>query len=75
MRYTLILYRYKYIMERGLTHLLHAFILGVLLYILMVFLLKQTPVVAEKRSILIGSIALIYMLFYGHRLPRSLPTL
>ena len=62
-------------MERGLVHLLHALILGVLLYVLMVFLLKQSPAVAEKRSILIGAIALIYMLFYGHGLPRGLPKL
>ena len=62
-------------MERGLTHLLHALILGVLLYVLMVFLLKQSPAVAEKRSILVGAIALIYMLFYGHSLPKGLPKL
>jgi len=54
---------------------MHALILGVLLYVVMIFLLKQSPAVAEKRSILIGAIALIYMLFYGHGLPRGLPRL
>ena len=62
-------------MERGLTHFMHALILGVLLYVIMIFLLKQSPAVAEKRSILIGAIVLIYMLFYGHGLPRGLPRL
>jgi hypothetical protein len=35
----------------------------------MVFLLQQSPAVAENRSILIASAVLIYMIVFGHGLP------
>ena len=56
-------------MERGLTMLLHSIIIGILLYIVMIFGLGQESVVAENRSILIASIVLIYMILFGHGLP------
>lgn len=59
-------------MERGLTHLLHAAILGVVLYVLMVYVLKQSTPLAENRSILIAAVALIYMILFGHGLPKKL---
>lgn len=59
-------------MERGLTMLLHSAVIGVILYIIMVFLLKQKPVVAENRSILLAAIVLIYMVVFGHGLPTSI---
>tara|TARA_A200000113_G_C8750339_1_gene317695 strand:+ start:636 stop:827 length:192 start_codon:yes stop_codon:yes gene_type:complete len=59
-------------MERGLTHLLHAAIIGVVLYVLMVYVLKQSTPVAENRSVLIAAVALIYMLLFGHGLPKKL---
>ena len=59
-------------MERGLIMLLHAIILAVLLYIIMVFVLGQRTVVAEDRSILIAALVLIYMLLFGHGLPTSI---
>jgi hypothetical protein len=55
--------------ERGLTMLVHSVVIGIALYAVMVFLLKQSPVVAENRSILIASAVLIYMIVYGHGLP------
>jgi len=58
-------------MERGLMMVLHSAIIGLVLYLVMMFLLKQKPVVAENRSILIASIVLIYMLLFGHGLPTS----
>ena len=58
-------------MERGLMMFLHAVIIGMILYILMVYLLGQKSAVAEDRSILIAAIVLIYMLLFGHRLPNS----
>ena len=42
-------------MERGLTMLMHSVLLGVLLYLVMVFLLKQNTRVAEDRSVLISA--------------------
>lgn len=59
-------------MENGLTMLLHSVVIGVLLYILMVFILGQSPIVAENRSILIAAVVLIYMILFGHGLPKSI---
>ena len=59
-------------MERGLTMLLHSAVIGVILYIIMVFLLKQKPVVAENRSLLIAALVLIYMIVFGHGLPGAI---
>lgn len=59
-------------MERGLMMLLHAILIGIVLYALMVFVLGQRPHIAENRSILIASIVLIYMIVFGHGLPRSI---
>ena len=49
--------------------LVHSVVIGIALYAVMVFLLKQSPAVAENRSILIASAALIYMIVFGHGLP------
>ena len=59
-------------MERGLVMLLHSVIIGLVLYLLMVFILKQQACIAENRSILIAALALIYMILFGHRLPTKL---
>ena len=59
-------------MERGLTMLLHAILIGIVLYALMVVILGQNSHIAENRSILIASIVLIYMIVFGHGLPRSI---
>lgn len=59
-------------MERGIIMVLHSVIIGLILYILMVFLLKQKPEVAENRSILIAAVILIYMIVFGHGLPNKI---
>ena len=59
-------------MEHGSTMLLHAFIIGVILYLLMLYVLKQPAIVAEDRSIFFASLILIYMLLFGHGLPMSI---
>ena len=56
-------------MEGPLNHVLHAFILTIVLYVLMKFLLRQSQTMALNRSILIGALALAYMILFGHRLP------
>lgn len=55
--------------DRGLTMLVHSVVIGIALYAVMVFLLQQSPAVAENRSILIASAVLIYMIVFGHGLP------
>ena len=59
-------------MERGLVMLLHSVIIGLLLYVLMVFALGQSARVAEDRSVLIGALVLIYMVLFGHKLPGAI---
>ncbi len=50
-------------------HILHAVILTIILFVIMKYLLKQPYSVAMDRSVLIGSLALAYMVLFGHRLP------
>jgi hypothetical protein len=59
-------------MERGLIMVLHSLIIGIVLYFLMIFGLRQESNVAENRSILIASFVLIYMILFGHGLPIKL---
>jgi hypothetical protein len=59
-------------MENGRMMFLHSLIIGVLLYVFMVFILGQKPVVAENRSILLAALILVYMILFGHGLPNSL---
>lgn len=58
-------------MESGLTMLLHSAIIGVILYIFMVYVLKQRQAVAENRSIVLAAIVLIYMIVFGHGMPTK----
>ena len=58
--------------ERGLIMVLHSVVIGVVLYLLMVFVFNQNPKMAEYRSILIASVVLIYMILFGHGLPTKL---
>jgi len=57
--------------EKGTTMILHALILGVLLYLFMFFILGQKQAVAENRSILFASFILVYMILFGHGLPTK----
>jgi DMSO reductase anchor subunit len=59
-------------MERGLLMLLHSIIIGLILYIVMVFVFKQNDKVAENRSILIAAVILIYMIIFGHSIPNKI---
>jgi hypothetical protein len=61
-----------YKMESGRMMILHSAIIGVLLYLAMVFLLGQKQSVAENRSILLASLVLAYMILFGHGLPTSI---
>jgi hypothetical protein len=56
-------------MDDGTSHVLHSILLTSILYALMVYILKQQHRVALDRSILIGTVALMYMILYGHSFP------
>jgi hypothetical protein len=59
-------------MERGLVMLLHALIIGLVLYFVMIYVLQQNQAVAENRSVLLAAVVLIYMILFGHGLPLKL---
>ena len=52
--------------------LLHSIIIGVLLYLFMIFILGQKQIVAENRSVLLAAFILVYMILFGHGLPTSI---
>jgi len=56
-------------MERGIVMVLHSAIIGLVLYMLMVFAFNQSPKIAENRSVLVAAVVLIYMVLFGHGLP------
>ena len=51
---------------------LHSLIIGVALYLLMIYVLGQKQVVAENRSILLAGLVLVYMIVFGHGLPTKI---
>lgn len=59
-------------MESGATMLFHSIVIGIVLYVFMTFILGQRQIVAENRSIVISAFALIYMIMFGHGLPRQI---
>jgi hypothetical protein len=59
-------------MDTALSHLFHAAIIAIILYVIMKFILKQSDTMSLNRSILIGALALIYMILFGHGMPTHL---
>jgi len=66
--YILGIYKMK---ERGLAMLTHSAIIAIVAYVAMVYAMKQPAMIAENRSLLVGSVALVYMLLFGHGLPTG----
>jgi len=58
-------------MENPFTHVFHAFIITLVLYVLMKFALGQSQTMALNRSILLGAVSLAYMILFGHGLPTQ----
>jgi hypothetical protein len=58
-------------MESGLTMLLHSVIIGLVLFVVMVYLLKQKQEVAIDRTLVISGLVLVYMVVFGHGLPTT----
>jgi hypothetical protein len=59
-------------MEQHWMMVLHSVVIGMILCVFMIFGLGQQNKVAERRSILIASFVLIYMLLFGHGFPLKL---
>ena len=63
-------------MESGTTMLFHALMLMLLFFVIMRYVLGQSSRVAEDRSVLLGGLALVYMVLFGHGMPgRVNPTI
>ncbi len=56
--------------ESTFSHLSHAFIITIILYLILLLLFKQSHVSSLHNSILLGASVLIYMLVFGHQLPK-----
>ena len=59
-------------MESGRMMLIHSVVIGILLYLFMIFILRQKQIVAENRSILLAALILVYMILFGHGMPTHL---
>jgi hypothetical protein len=59
-------------MESGRMMLLHSIIIGLVLYVIMIYGLNQRHVVAENRSLILAALSLIYMILFGHKLPGTI---
>jgi len=53
----------------GLEHVIHSCVITAIAYVVMLYGLKQSPSMAETRSLALGSASLAYMLIFGHKLP------
>ena len=58
-----------YKMERGLVMIVHGVIVALLAYVAMIYGLKQGQSMAENRSVLLGALAVAYMVVFGHQIP------
>ena len=59
-------------MESGFIMFIHSAIISLILYVIMRFIMKQPVLISQNRSILIGALALIYMILFGHGLPTQI---
>jgi hypothetical protein len=63
---------YYIAMESALMMVVHGAVIGAVLYLIMRFGLKTGEVVAQTRAVLVGLLAALYMLLFGHNLPVRL---
>ena len=53
-----------------LEHVVHACLVVIVAFLIMVYLMKQSNSLAATRSVAIGAFAGGYMLLFGHKLPK-----
>ena len=56
-------------MESGTMMLFHSLLIMLLSFVIMRYALGQSSRVAEDRSVLLGGVALVYMVLFGHGMP------
>lgn len=57
--------------ETSLNMVLHAFLVAVVVYLLLVYAMKKPNAPSIDKAILAGSLALVYMTIFGHKLPSA----
>lgn len=60
-----------YMNESSLTMVLHAVVIGIVVFIALVYGLKHPKDKSVDKSVLLASIALAYMVVFGHALPSK----
>ena len=58
--------------ERGVVMLGHSILIGIIIYVVLVFMVKTEKDVAENRSVLIAGLVMAYMVAFGHGAPGKL---
>jgi hypothetical protein len=58
--------------ERGSIMLAHSVLIGAVIYLVMRYFFNQSALVAEDRSIVIAAFVLIYMVMFGHGMPKQM---
>jgi heme/copper-type cytochrome/quinol oxidase subunit 4 len=56
-------------MEGGFVMVIHSIVITSILYMIMTVFLKQKSEQAVNRSVLIGTVILMYMILFGHSFP------
>ena len=51
---------------------IHSLLIGLVLYLFMRFILGQSQIMSENRSILLAAFALAYMILFGHGMPGTI---
>lgn len=59
-------------MDQWYMMIIHAILIAIVLYVIMLYVFKQPAIKAQNRSVLIGALVLVYMLVFGHGLPVSI---
>jgi ABC-type branched-subunit amino acid transport system permease subunit len=59
-------------MESTLMHLMHGAVITAVLYFIMSKLLKQSENVAVTRSVVLGLLITLYMVVFGHGMPKKI---
>ena len=57
-------------MESPKVMTVHGIVIGIIAYFIMIYGLKQSASVAEYRSVLFGIASVLYMMHFGHELPK-----
>lgn len=57
--------------ETSLNMVLHAFIVAIVVYLVLVYAMKKANEPSIDKAVLAGGIALVYMTVFGHNLPSK----